>query len=320
MPLTIQVFIPAGETTATLTAITGTGTAANPYTITQQGSSRFGTIEVADAADLLGLWQIEVGTRFVRKLQIVAGQTDYPLQGSQEAAAAAITAAGLPAATSAKIAADCELGDNGWDAAKIAIADAVWGFTVAVVDMANVSAATVLSGVLTLLARVTDLVRTKEDDDAADEVILEAIGEIEGGGGGGDATEEKQDQIIALIAGQQVIQVPSPNVDGNLVLTQGDTYDGIGNPKAQWNVTTDYTDGWGVSLTIRDEDDNVVYFAAGVVASETLITVVIDTPTGLPMQGCPGVWKGKFDVELVKNQSVKTIALGACYIQEDQTR
>jgi hypothetical protein len=101
----------------------------------------------------------------------------------QTAAAAAITAAGLPAATSAKIAADCALGDNGWAAAKIAIADAVWGFTVAVVDMVNVSAATVLSGVLTLLARVTGLVRTKEEDDAADAAILEAIGEIEGGGG-----------------------------------------------------------------------------------------------------------------------------------------
>ena len=93
MPLTIQVFIPSGETEATLTAITGTGTPANPYTITQQGSSRFGTITVADDADLLGLWQIEVGSRFVRRLPIVAGQADYPLQGSQEAAAAAITEA-----------------------------------------------------------------------------------------------------------------------------------------------------------------------------------------------------------------------------------
>jgi hypothetical protein len=256
--------------------------------------------------------------------------TTPPLDSNQTqaAAAAAITAAGLPEATSAKIAADVDSGANDWDGAINTIASqtttSVWSFTIAVVDTVQISAATVLSGVLTLLARVTGLQRTKAEDDAADGVLAGLIGEIEGGGGGGggggDATEDKQDQIIALIAGQQVIQVPSPNVDGNLVLTQGDTYDGIGNPKAQWNVTTDYTDGWGVSLTIRDEDDNVIYFAAGVVASATLITVVIDTPTGLPMQGCPGVWKGKFDVELAKNQSVKTIALGSCYIQEDQTR
>jgi hypothetical protein len=99
MPLTIQVFSPSGETEATLTAITGTGTAANPYTITQQGSSQFGTIEVADAIDpaddLLGLWQWKVGTRAVGRVLIVAGQTDYPIQSSQQAAAAAITAAGL---------------------------------------------------------------------------------------------------------------------------------------------------------------------------------------------------------------------------------
>jgi hypothetical protein len=99
MPLTIQVFIPGGETEATLTAITGTGTAANPYTITQQGSSQFGTIEVADAIDpaddLLGLWQWKVGTRAIGRVLIVAGQTDYPIQSAQQAAAAAITAAGL---------------------------------------------------------------------------------------------------------------------------------------------------------------------------------------------------------------------------------
>jgi hypothetical protein len=99
MPLTIQVFIPAGETEATLTAITGTGTAANPYTITQQGTSQFGTIEVADAVDpaddLLGLWQWKVGTRAIGRVLIVAGQTDYPIQSSQQAAAAAITQAGL---------------------------------------------------------------------------------------------------------------------------------------------------------------------------------------------------------------------------------
>jgi hypothetical protein len=150
--------------------------------------------------------------------------------------------------------------------------------------------------------------------------IAADIAAIEGGGGGGDATEAKQDEILAAIQGAQVVQVPSPNVLGNLVLTQGDTYDGIGNPKAQWNVTTNYTDGWGVSFTIRDKSDNVVYTNAGTVASATLITVDIDTPTGLPMVGCPGSWEGKYDVELVKNQSVKTIAIGKVFINEDQTR
>jgi hypothetical protein len=98
MPLTIQVFSPSGETTATLTAITGTGTAANPYTITQQGSSQFGTITVLDAANLLGLWQWKVGTRAIGRVLIVAGQSDYPIQSNQQAAAAAITAAGLATA------------------------------------------------------------------------------------------------------------------------------------------------------------------------------------------------------------------------------
>lgn len=98
MPITIQVFVPAGETTATLTAITGTGTAANPYTITQQGTSQFGTITVADAANLLGLWQVKVGTRAIHRVEIVAGTTNYPLLSTQAAAAAAITAAGLATA------------------------------------------------------------------------------------------------------------------------------------------------------------------------------------------------------------------------------
>ena len=136
----------------------------------------------------------------------------------------------------------------------------------------------------------------------------------------GDATAANQASILAAIQGAEVIQVASPNVEGNLVLTQGDTYDGIGNPKAQWNVTTDYTDGWVVTLTIRDKDDAVVYTTTGSVDSATVIVVDIDAPTGLPMTGCPGQWQGKFDVELTKATSVKTIANGVCYINEDQTR
>lgn len=149
---------------------------------------------------------------------------------------------------------------------------------------------------------------------------LEAIRDASGGSGGGTATLEKQEEILTAIQGSQVIQVPSPNVQGNLVLTQGDSYDGIANPKASWTVTTDYTDGWSVTLTIRDADDAVIYTTSGTVVSVTVIAVQIDAPTGLTMTGCPGQWQGKFDVELTKAGSKKTIALGVCYINEDQTR
>jgi hypothetical protein len=132
--------------------------------------------------------------------------------------------------------------------------------------------------------------------------------------------EDATDAILAVLQGTPIVQVASPNVSGNLVLTQGDTYDGIGNPKAQWNVTTDYTDGWAVVLTIRDKDDAVIYTNTGTVVSATLISVAIDAPEGLEMEGCPGQWQGKFDVELTKASSVVTIAVGTCYINEDQTR
>lgn len=141
-----------------------------------------------------------------------------------------------------------------------------------------------------------------------------------GGAGGGLATVENQEAILAAIQGTEVIQVASPNVLGNLVLTQGDTYDGIGNPKAQWTVSTDYTVGWTVTFTIRDENDVVIYTVAGAVASATLVTVAIVAPTGLAFSGCPGVWQGKFDVQLTKAGSVQTIALGKVFINEDQTR
>jgi hypothetical protein len=141
-----------------------------------------------------------------------------------------------------------------------------------------------------------------------------------GGGSSGDATLANQELIISLLSGAEVIQVPSPNVSGNLVLTQGDTYDGIGNPKAQWVVDRDNTDGWSVVLTIRDKDDAVVYTTSGAVDSATLISVDIDAPEALEMEGCPGQWQGKFDVELTKASSVVTIAVGVCYINEDQTR
>lgn len=137
---------------------------------------------------------------------------------------------------------------------------------------------------------------------------------------GGDATLAKQVEILTAIQGSTVIQVASPNVSGNLVLTQGDDYDGSANPKASWTVSTDYTDGWSVTLTIRDADDEVVYTAAGEVVSSTVVAVTIAAPTGLTMTGCPGQWQGKFDVQLTKAGKKKTIALGVCYINEDQTR
>jgi len=141
------------------------------------------------------------------------------------------------------------------------------------------------------------------------------------GGGGGDATLAKQTEILAAIQGSEVIQVASPNVSGNLVLTQGDDYDGVANPKASWTVTTDYTTGWTVRLTIRSATDAVIYTATGSVVSSTVVAVTIAAPTGLTMTGCPGQWQGKFDVELTHSSGKKkTIALGTCYINEDQTR
>ena len=119
-----------------------------------------------------------------------------------------------------------------------------------------------------------------------------------------------------------MLTVASPNVRGNLVLTQGDTYDGAtgSNPKATWTVTTDYTDGWAVVLTIRDKNDAVVYTNTGTVPNATTVTVPIVTPTVTPFEGCPGVWQGKYDVQLSKSTSKKTIAIGVVYINEDQTR
>ena len=145
--------------------------------------------------------------------------------------------------------------------------------------------------------------------------------ELAPSGTGGDATLAKQNDILAAIQGTEVIQVASPNVLGNLVLTQGDDYDGVANPKASWTVTTDYTTGWTVRLTIRDSDDAVIYTNTGSVASATVIAVTIAAPTGLTMTGCPGQWQGKFDVELTHSSGKKkTIAIGTCYINEDQTR
>jgi hypothetical protein len=167
---------------------------------------------------------------------------------------------------------------------------------------------------------VTDAVTSiKGADGDTLETLSDQIDGIDGGGGG-DATLAKQVEILTAIQGSEVIQVASPNVSGNLVLTQGDDYDGTANPKASWTVATDYTDGWSVTLTIRDADDVVVYTTAGTVVSSTVVAVTIAAPTSLTMTGCPGQWQGKFDVQLTKDSKKKTIALGVCYINEDQTR
>jgi hypothetical protein len=169
---------------------------------------------------------------------------------------------------------------------------------------------------------VTDAVTSiKGTDNDTLKTLSDQIDGIEGGGGGGDATLAKQNEILAAVQGSAVIQVASPNVSGNLVLTQGDDYDGVANPRAQWTVTTDYTSGWTVRLTIRDSADAVVYTNTGSVVSATVVAVTIAAPTSLTMTGCPGQWQGKFDVELTHSSGKKkTIALGTCYINEDQTR
>ena len=109
-------------------------------------------------------------------------------------------------------------------------------------------------------------------------------------------------------------------IDRTLVLVQGDSYDGVANPKPQWATEVDYTDGWEVMLTIRDQDDHVIYDAVGEVVDSETVRVAIDPIEGLTMRGCPGVFQGKYDVELRRGDSVKTLVIGTVYINEDQTR
>jgi hypothetical protein len=188
------------------------------------------------------------------------------------------------------------------------------GRIAAVLDSAT---ATKITAIDTFAARVT----TGLVVDGAVYQFTANMLELGPSGTGGDATLAKQTEILAAIQGTEVIQVASPNVLGNLVLTQGDDYDGVANPKASWTVTTDHTTGWTVRLTIRDSGDAVVYTNTGSVVSATVIAVTIAAPTGLTMIGCPGQWQGKFDVELTHSSGKKkTIAIGTCYINEDQTR
>lgn len=130
-----------------------------------------------------------------------------------------------------------------------------------------------------------------------------------------DIVDEIENRGITTVAVQSGVTSST-----TLELVQGDTYDGTGKPLLAFTVTKDYTSGWSATLTIRDEDDAVVASYSGTVASATSITFSATAPTGLTMSGCPGSWKGKFDVQLSKNSSRDTITRGACYVYEDQTR
>jgi len=136
----------------------------------------------------------------------------------------------------------------------------------------------------------------------------------------GDATEAKQDAILAALTTADIRLIGLPIQNGTLAIVQGDTYDDIAQTKARFVTERDFTDGWTVTLTIRDKDDVVVYSVAGVVESDTSIAIAIIAPTGLPMTGCPGVWQGKYDVQVSKGGSVVTIERGPAYVYEDQTR
>jgi len=148
--------------------------------------------------------------------------------------------------------------------------------------------------------------------------ILTAIDAIEGGGGGAGA-----DEIVDELLDRGITAIPVQSgvtSAGNLDLVQGDTYNGTAKPLLSFPTSTDYTSGWTATLTIRDVDDEVIATASGVVASATQVTVSLTTPTGLTFDGCPGIWQGKFDVQMSKDTQRATIAHGTAYVREDQTR
>jgi hypothetical protein len=178
-----------------------------------------------------------------------------------------------------------------------------------------------IDAILTIDEKIDDLTELDDGDLRFTAKALEQ-GPSGGGGGGdcGDATEAKQDAILAALTTADIRRVALPIQDGTLAIVQGDTYDDIAQPKARFATERDFTDGWTVVLTIRDKDDAVVYSVAGVVESDESIAIAIAAPTGLPMAGCPGVWEGKFDVEVSKGASVVTIERGPAYVYEDQTR
>ena len=147
-------------------------------------------------------------------------------------------------------------------------------------------------------------------------VNLEVFGAVSGGGA---TAEEVADEIanrgITMIAVQSGVTNAT-----TLELIQGDTYDGIGKPLLGFTVAVDYTSGWAATLTIRDKKDVVIVSYVGVVATATSITFNATAPTGLVMEGCPGSFVGKWDLQLSKAGSIATIARGVAYVYEDQTR
>jgi hypothetical protein len=177
-----------------------------------------------------------------------------------------------------------------------------------------------VDAVLTIDDKIYDLTELDDGDLRFTAKALEQGPSGGGGGDCGDATEAKQDAILAALTTADIRRVALPIQDGTLAIVQGDTYDDIAQPKARFATERDFTDGWAVALTIRDKDDAVVYSVAGVVESDVSIAIAIIAPTGLPMAGCPGVWEGKFDVEVRKGASAVTIERGPAYVYEDQTR
>lgn len=165
---------------------------------------------------------------------------------------------------------------------------------------------------------VVDAIKVKTDQLAftvANQVDANALT----GGGGGASAEDIVDEIEDR--GITTVPVQSGVTSATVMeLVQGDTYNGTGKPLISFTVAVDYTDGWTATLTIRDEDDAVVSTTTGTVASSTSITFSMTAPTGLAMIGCPGSWKGKFDVQMSKSSNRVTITRGTCYVYEDQTR
>jgi hypothetical protein len=149
----------------------------------------------------------------------------------------------------------------------------------------------------------------QDDLDAIEALLLVAVPTAE------DIVDEIENRGITTIPVQSGITNAT-----TIELIQGDTYDGIAKPLLAFSVSKDYTDGWVATFTIRDEYDAVVSTTTGTIVSNTSITFALTAPTGLDMVGCPGSWKGKFDLQLSKSTSRDTIARGACYVYEDQTR
>lgn len=109
-----------------------------------------------------------------------------------------------------------------------------------------------------------------------------------------------------------------------LILTQGDSYDGISNPKLMFPAKG-MTSG-AVHLTIRNIYDEILVTQAGTIEG-TLAIIPLQMPDNLVFT-CGTKLRGKYDVEVVQVvtatpnviTTTKTIALGDCVIYQDQTR